>query len=73
MLLRIVFQDALSEVMKVSPPLKLKVFVDEITAFMEGRNRELPGIPEKVLRAMREEVAEDSEVVEHGRRKGGEE
>ena len=36
MLLRIVFQDALSEVMKVSPPLKLKVFVDEITAFMEG-------------------------------------
>ena len=38
-----------------------------------GDNKELPGIPEKVLRAMRKEVAEDSEVVEHGRRKGGEE
>ena len=32
LLLRIVLQDALSEVMKIYPPLKLRVFVDDITA-----------------------------------------
>ena len=37
-------QGVLSEVMKLYTPLKLKVFMDGITAFMEGRNRELPGI-----------------------------
>ena len=31
-------------------------FVDDITAFMEGRNKELPGIAEKVLTAMKREV-----------------
>ena len=36
LLLRMVLQDALSEVMEVYPSLKLKVFVDDITAFMEG-------------------------------------
>ena len=36
--------------------MKLKVFVDDVTAFLEGRNKELPGIAEKVLRAMRLEV-----------------
>ena len=43
-------KDALSEVMKV---LKLKVFVDDITAFMEGRNKELAGIAEKVLTSVK--------------------
>ena len=37
--LRIVLRDALSEVMQV-PPLRLKVVVDEITAFMEEQNKE---------------------------------
>ena len=61
-LLRIVLQDALSEVMKV---LKLKVFVDDITAFLEGRNKELAGIAEKVLTSMKKEGRrEDSKVVE---------
>ena len=35
LLLRIVLQDALSEVMKIYPPLKLRVFVD-ITAVVKG-------------------------------------
>ena len=52
-LLRIVSQDAASEVMKVYPPLQLKVFVDDITAFMEGRKKELPGSVEIILKSMR--------------------
>ena len=48
-----VLQVALSEVMKVCPSLKLKVFVEDITVFMEGRNKELAGVAERVLRAMR--------------------
>ena len=32
---------------KVHPPVKLKVFVDYITAFLEGRNKALAGIAEK--------------------------
>ena len=59
LLLRIVLQDALSEVMKVYPPMKLKVFfVDEMTPFMQGRNTELPGIAEKVLKSIRKEAEE---------------
>ena len=46
LLLRNVLQDALSEVMKLYAPLKLKVFVYD-TAFMEGRHKELPGVAEK--------------------------
>ena len=41
--------------MKGYPPMKLKVFVDDVIAFMEGRNQELEIIAEKVLRAMRRE------------------
>ena len=44
--------------MKVYPPMKLNVHVDDITAFTEGRNRELAGIAEKVLKSMRREVEE---------------
>ena len=32
--------------------MKLMVFVDDVTAFLERRSKELPGIAEKVLRAM---------------------
>ena len=41
LLLRIVLQDAVNEVVKVYPPMLLKVFVDDIQAFLEGRNKEL--------------------------------
>ena len=39
---------ALNEVVKVYQLVKLKVFVDDITAFMERRNKELPGIGEEL-------------------------
>ena len=56
---RIVLQNALSEVMKVYPLLKLRrVLVDKITAFMKGRNKELVEMAEKVLMAMKSEVEE---------------
>ena len=32
-----VLQDALSEVTKIYPPLKLRVFVDDITALLKGK------------------------------------
>ena len=56
-LLRIKLQDAPSEVMKVYPLLKLTVFADDVTAFLEGRHGESPGVAEKVLKSMRREVA----------------
>ena len=34
-------QDALSEVTKIDPQLKLRVFVDDITALLKGRNKDL--------------------------------
>ena len=37
LLLRIVLQDALSEVTKIYPPLKLRVFVDDITAIVKRK------------------------------------
>ena len=40
LLLRIVLQDALSEVTKIYPSLKLRVFVDDIMAIVKGRNKE---------------------------------
>ena len=36
LLLDIVLQDTLDDVMKMYPPVKLKVLVDDVTAFMEG-------------------------------------
>ena len=59
LLLRTVLQDALSKVVKVFPPLKLKVFVEDITAFMEGRYNELAGIAEKVLMSIKGKVEEN--------------
>ena len=51
------------EVTKAVEPLKLKVFVDDITDLSEGRNKELSSIAEQVVRAMR------MEAVDHGSRK----
>ena len=52
-------QDALSKVVKVFPPLKLKVFVEDITAFMEERYNELAGIAEKVSMSIKGKVEEN--------------
>ena len=57
-LLRIVLQDALSEVTKKCPPLKLRVFVDDITALLKGRNKEVVQMAEKVLGKLKKEVKE---------------
>ena len=70
LLLRIVLQDALSEVTQIFPPLKLLVFEADITAFMNGRNKELVEMAEKVFQEV--EVrgrGEGLEAVDHWRRK----
>ena len=43
-------QDALSDVTKIYPLPKLRVFVGDITAFMDGRNKGLVEMAEKVLK-----------------------
>ena len=44
LLLRIVLQDALSEVTNIYTTLKLRVFVDDITALVTGKNQEVAEI-----------------------------
>ena len=56
LLLRSALQDVLSEV--VNPPTKLKVFVDNITACLEVRNKERPEIAETLLKTRKGEVKE---------------
>ena len=48
-------QDALSEVTKIYPPLKLRVFVDDITASVTGRNEEAAEMAKKVMKELKEE------------------
>ena len=50
--LRTVLQDALSEVTKFYPPLKLRVFVGDITALF----REVADMAKKVMKKLKEEV-----------------
>ena len=40
------------------PPLKLRVFVDDITALLKGRNKELAELVEEVLNKLKKEVEE---------------
>ena len=49
LLLRSALQDALSEVTKVCPLLNLRVFVDDITGFMNGGNKDLVEMAQKVF------------------------
>ena len=53
--LRIVLQDAPSEITKICPSLKLRVFVDDIKALLMGRNQELVEKAKKVLRRLKKE------------------
>ena len=50
---RIVLQDALSEVVKIYPPLKLRVLVDDITALVKGRNKEVADMAKKVMQKLK--------------------
>ena len=52
----VVLQDALSEVTKFYPPIKLRVFVDDITALLMRKNREVSEMAKKVIKKLKEEV-----------------
>ena len=55
--MRIVLQDVLSEIFhKNYTPLKLRVFVDDITALVKGRNKEVAEMAKKVMKKLKEEV-----------------
>ena len=58
--------------MKVYPLLKLEVFVDDITAFTEGRHKGLPSVAERVLRSIREvdEKGLKLSITEEGKKRG---
>ena len=63
---RIVLQDALSEVTKIYPPLKLRVFVDDITALLTGRNQVFGGEGGKSAEEVeRGSGGEGLDIVEH--------
>ena len=49
-------QDALSEVTRIYPPLKLRVFVDDITALLMGKNKVVAEMAKKVMKKLEEEV-----------------
>ena len=51
-----VLQDALSVVTNIYPLLKLRVLVDDITAFVRGRDKEVAEMAKKVMKRQREEV-----------------
>ena len=53
---RVVLQDASSEVTKNYPPLELRVFVDDITALLMGKNKLVAEMAKKVMKRPREEV-----------------
>ena len=55
LLLRIVLQEALSEVTKIDPSLRLRVFVDDITALVKGRTKWRKW-QNKVMKKLKEEV-----------------
>ena len=55
LLLRTVLQDALREVTKIYPSLKLRVFVDDITALLMGKDK-WHKWQKKVMKRPREEV-----------------
>ena len=56
LLLRIVLQDALSEVTNIYPSLKLRVFVDDVTALVKGRNKDVAEMAKQVMKKLKEEV-----------------
>ena len=46
-------QDALSEATKFFPPLKLRVFVDDITALVMGKNKVVTEMAKKVMKKLK--------------------
>ena len=58
--MRIVFQDALSEVMKFYHLSKLRVFVDDVTALVKRRSKEMVEMAKKLMKKLKEEVEKKS-------------
>ena len=56
LLLCTVLQDALSEATNIYPPLKLRGFVDDITALLIEKKREVAEMAKKVMKKLKEEV-----------------
>ena len=56
MLLRVVLQDALCEVANIYLLLKLRVFVNDITALLMVKNKSVTEMAKKVMKRLREEV-----------------
>ena len=59
-LLRIVLQDAPREVTKIFPPLKLRVFVDDVSALLMEKNREAAEVTKKVMKKLKKQWRKDS-------------
>ena len=53
--MRIVLQDALSEVTKIYPSLKLRVFGDDFTALVKGK-KEVAAMAKRVMQKLKEEA-----------------
>ena len=53
LLLRILLQDALSEVTKFYTPSKLRVFLGDISALLMGRNREVADMAKRVMKKLK--------------------
>ena len=58
-MLCIVLQNALGEVTNFYPLLKLRMFVDDITVLMNGRNKELVEMAEKFSEEVEERGREE--------------
>ena len=71
LLLRIVLQDALSEVTKIYPLQKLKVFVDDITALLMEKNKKVAEKAKKMMRKLkRGGWGKGFDIVEYGEGEG---
>ena len=73
LLLRIVLHDALSEVTKIYSTLKPCVFLwmNDITALVKGKNKEVAEMAKKVMKKLKEEVEKNGlklSVTENGRK-----
>ena len=70
LLVRIVLQDALNEVIKIYPPLKLRVFVDDITALLMVKNKVVAELAKKVTKKLKKGREERTQSVSDRRWEG---
>ena len=56
-------QDALREVTEMYSPLKLSVFVDDITALLMEKNKQVAKMAKKVMKKLREEMEKKTQIV----------